>query len=168
MAKAIDEIIEVHGTSFVGFDTETVVKLTGGKSNPLQNCVTKRSTGMTGMIYSDKESSGYENKVNAELRKLGITDTFKSGKSRWGKKIPGTPFVEHNENKYIQIILIENKHITKYYVNGIETDKDKIEGLPKAYQSKHGVRCKRYNFDSITHLRFNKREYTFYRERVTS
>lgn len=165
MNKRIDQIINVKGTTFIGFDTETTVKLTGGKKNPLQGRVTKRTTGLTGMLFSDQNSSGYENKVNRELKKLGITETFKAGSARWGHHIPGTPFVEHKDNKYLQVILNDNKHETKYYVDGIETPKEEIEGLPKPRPTKHGVNCKRYNFNSITKLRYNKMEYSFYSER---
>ena len=167
-SKTIQDIIAVHGTAFIGFDTETDVKLTGGKKNPLQGKVTKRTIGLTGMVFSDKESSGYENQVNRELRKLGITDVFKSGASRWGTKIPGTPFVEHKENMYLQVILTNRSKETKYYVEGIETDKDKIEGLPKSRPAANGVNCKRYKFDSIKKLRYNKKEYTFYSERIVA
>lgn len=164
--KTIDQIINVKGTGFVGFDTETQVKLTGGKKNPLQGRVTKRTTGLTGMIFSDKESNGYENQVNRELAKLGITDTFKAGSSRWGHHIPGTPFIEHKDNMYLQVILTGKSKQTKYYVDGIETPVDEIQGLPKRQPIKNNVNCKRFKFDSITCLRYNRKEYTFYSEKV--
>lgn len=167
MSKQINEIIEVKGCTFIGFDTETTVKLTGGKKNSLQGKVTKRTFGLTGMVFSDKESSGYENKVNRELAKLGITDTFKAGSSRWGTHILGTPFVEHKDNMYLQVILTGSSKETKYYVEGIETSIDEIEGLPKQRPSKNNVNCKRYNINNIKKLRYNKREYTFYDEQRT-
>lgn len=163
--KTINQIINVRGTSFIGFDTETTVKLTGGKKNPFQGRVTKRTTGLTGMIFSDQNSNGYENQVNRELAKLGITDTFKAGSAKWGHHIPGTPFVEHKDNTYLQVILTESNKETKYYVDGIETSKEEIEGIPKQRVIKNNVNCKRYNINNIKKLRYNKTEYTFYSER---
>jgi len=168
MSKTIADIIKVTGTTFIGFDTETLVKLKGGKGNPLQGKVTKRTTGLTGMVFSDKNGSGYENKVNRELVKLGITDTFKAGSSRWGSHIPGTPFIEHKDNMYLQVILTGKSNETKYYVDEVEIDKDKIDGLPNPAPVKNNVNCKRYNFNSIKTLRYNKREYNFYDERRVS
>ena len=163
--KTIDQIIKVNGTTFIGFDVETPVKLTGGKKNSLQDRVTKRTFGLTGMVFSDKESNGYENQVNRELAKLGITDTFKAGSAKWGQRITGTPFIEHKNNIYLQVILTGTSKETKYYVDGIETPKEEIEGLPKQRPSKNNVNCKRYNINNIKTLRYNKKEYTFYNER---
>lgn len=57
----------VSGNSFVGLDTEVVVPLKGGKSNPMQNRVTKRTIGSRVQVFTNKGVNGYANMVHRRL-----------------------------------------------------------------------------------------------------
>ena len=79
----------VNGTSFVGLDTESVVKLKGGKKNEQQGRVTKRTLGSQVMVFTNQESNGYENMVQRRLIEEGKDPTsFKVGERAWGKRVP--------------------------------------------------------------------------------
>ena len=93
-----------HGTNFIGFDMKTKVVLKGGKKNPMQGKVDKIHEGFSGMIFSNKDSSAYENMVNRRRALAGLPTDFTSGKLPWGTKMPGTSVIEHNGAAYLQII----------------------------------------------------------------
>jgi hypothetical protein len=93
-----------HGTNFIGFDMKTPVVLKGGKSNPLQGQVFKIHEGFSGMIFSNKESSAYENMVNRRRALAGQPADFKAGALPWGTRIEGTAVIEHKGEHYLQLI----------------------------------------------------------------
>ena len=119
----------VNGSTFISLDTITPVKLTGGKSNPLQGRVTKKVTGSNVMVFQNKKgSNSYSNMVNRRLEKEGKIPTFEVGPRTWGTRIPETPFIQHEENLYLEVIFL-NSGKSEYLVDGKEYS-DEIEGLP--------------------------------------
>lgn len=55
MTNINDVLKNVNGSSFVGIDTETDVTLLGGKNNPMQGRVTKKTTGSSVMVFSKQD-----------------------------------------------------------------------------------------------------------------
>ena len=108
----------IASTTFVGMDTETVVKLPGGRSNPYQGRLTKRMTGANVSVYGNIHSSGYENKVKRNLAKEGKDpESFKVQPLTWGKHIPGTAFIEHKGKYYISVVFNRPGKV-EYFLDG--------------------------------------------------
>lgn len=119
----------VNGSTFISLDTITPVKLTGGKSNPLQGRVTKKTTGSNVMVFQNKKgSNSYSNMVNRRLEKEGKIPTFEVGPRTWGTRIPETPFVQYKDSEYLEAIFLKSGK-SEYLVDGSPFDGE-IEGLP--------------------------------------
>jgi hypothetical protein len=119
----------VNGATFIGIDTETNVKLTGGKANPLQGRVTKRVRGSNVMVFQNKKSSGYEAMVMRRLEKEGKDpSTFALSPRAWGTRLSGAPLVEHKGSYYVEVIFLK-PGTTEYLVDGHVTAKEDITGL---------------------------------------
>ena len=98
---------DIPGGTFVGIDTETVVKLPGGRSNPYQGRLTKRMLNANVMVFGNTNSNAYENMVKRRLEKEGQDpEQFKLGKRAWGQRIDGTAFVEHKGEHYVEVIFM--------------------------------------------------------------
>lgn len=151
---------KVNGATFAGLDTITEVKLLGGKKNPFQGRVIKMTKGSTVMLFTNKNSNGYENMVKRRLEQEGKDATgFELKPRAWGQRIENSPFVEHKEKKYIECIFIKGGK-SVFMVDGKEVDKEEIEGLPDAKpsdESQGGVDNKviirTYAVDSIEKMR---------------
>jgi len=116
----LKDVLKVVGTSFISLTIETDVKLPGGKKNPLQGQVTKKST-MNVMVFSNKNVNTYQNMVNRRLEKEGKQSDFVVGERSWGVRIPNTPFVEHNGQFYLDVI-VKSTSESDYFVNGRKVD----------------------------------------------
>jgi hypothetical protein len=120
---------EVNGNSIISIDTLTDVTVKGGKKNPFLGRVTKRTTGSSVMVFQNKNVNGYENMVKRRLQKEGKNpETFVLGPRQWGTRVPGTPFVEHNGQTYLEVIYLRRGNV-EYLVDGQQYKGD-IEGLP--------------------------------------
>lgn len=113
---AIEAILApISGATFASLDTQTDVKLTGGKANSQQGRIVKRCLGNRVMLFTNKRSSGYENMVKRHLEAAGLDPaTFQAGKLPWGARVPETPFIEHNGNLYLQAVFLKAGDV-KYY-----------------------------------------------------
>lgn len=144
----------VHGATFIALNTETDVPLKGGKANPLQGRVRKTCIGSNVMVFQNARSNAYENMVKRRLEKEGKNpETFVLSPRKWGNRIPNTPFVEHNGKLYLEVIFMKAGE-SKYYVDGVETDKDRIPGLDDKQEGEQGgldnkVIIRTYSVDSI-------------------
>lgn len=120
-----------NGCTFASLDTITNVSLKGGKKNPYQGRVTKRTSNNQVMLFTNEKSNGYENMVKRRLEAEGKDpNSFTVGSLKWGKRVENTPFIEHNGNYYLQVIF--NKGGTSnYYVDNKLVDPSTIEGLPE-------------------------------------
>lgn len=156
------EIDTIKGSSFISLDTVTDVKLTGGKKNPLQGRVQKKTSGANVMVFNDTEQNGYENMIKRRMEAEGKdSSTFTLGKRAWGQRIDQSPFIDHNGKKYLECIFMSpGKSV--YLVDGVETPKDDIEGIPVHKENpdsqggiENKVNIRAFSLDSISAIRIN-------------
>ena len=159
----------VSGSSFVGIDTETVVSLTGGKSNPHKGRVTKRTTGSNVMVFQNRQINGYAAMVERRLVAEGKkASDFKLQPRLWGTRIEDSPFVEHDKNGttqyYLEVIFLKAGEV-EYLLDGKVINKADIIGLPmkKDAGGQGGlddqVIIRSFKLDSITKVRIDGTEY---------
>jgi hypothetical protein len=156
---------KVNGASFIGLDTETAVKLTGGQKNPLQGRVSKITIGSNVMVFSNKHVNAYDNMVKRRLAAEGKDpESFQLSPRAWGQRETGTPFVNHNGNEYLEVIFLKAGDV-HYRVDGILTPKDQIPGLPaRSEEGEQGglqnkVIIRTYAVESIIAIRVDKMTY---------
>jgi len=148
------------GNTFIGLDTETVVPLKGGKSNPMKDKVTKRVTRSKVQIFGNVHQNGYGNMVARRLVAEGKDpEEFELGQLKWGTRVPGSAFIEHKGSYYVQVIFQESGSV-EYFYNGQMIEKDKIIGLDEKEprdDSQGGLEKKvivrSYKLDSIKEAR---------------
>lgn len=169
MTKLEHFLQKINGCEFAGIDTETSVVLRNGKRNILQGRVTKVVTGSNVMLFSNTNSNGYENAVKKRLAQEGKDpESFQLSPRKWGQRISGTPFVQHNDKLYIEVIFIK-AGTSKYLVDGVETDRNQIEGLETDKQEgeqgglsdEKKVIIRTYSIDSIKRITLNKETHVF-------
>jgi hypothetical protein len=167
MQNALEQILEnVNGGSFVSIDTVTEVKLKGGKANPFQGRVTKRVTGSQVMVFQNKKSNAYENMVQRRLVAEGKDPaSFELQPRKWGTRIPETPFILHNDQKYLEVIFLRAGK-SELLVDG-KPYSGEIPGLPEVSDNEESqggldnkVIIRTYKCDSIKCIRVNQQEYT--------
>lgn len=121
---------DVKGTEFIGLDTSTEVTLLGGMKNPMKGRVRKVNVGGNVMVFGMKQGSAYDNMVRRRMAQEGLDPTeFELKPRKWGKRIEGTPFIEHNGETYLEVIYVHPGK-THYELDGVLTDEKFIEGLP--------------------------------------
>ena len=160
MTTAIEALVTtISGTGFVGLDTVTDVKLSGGRKNILQGRVKKVMKGATVMMFTNKNSNGYENMVNRRLEAEGKVVEFKVHPRVWGKRVEGKPIVEHNGEKYLEAVFIKPGAV-HYELDGKPVDPSTLEGFQsaKVYEEQQGgvenkVALRVFKFSSITGMR---------------
>jgi hypothetical protein len=153
----------VNGSSFVGLDTVTSIKLAGGKKNEQQGRINKITTGLSVMVFQNKNGSAYENMVRRRLIAEGRNpDSFTLGERKWGHRITNTPFIEHNGKYYLEVICLKPGK-SSYTIDGLHIDKSSINGLQKVDDdddSQGGldnkVIIRTYSLDSIRNIRIDK------------
>ena len=118
------------GGTFVGIDTRTSVKLTGGRKNVQQGRVTKVMRGATVMVFTNAEVNAYDAMVRRRLAAEGLDpESFTLGERVWGTRVAGTPFVEHNGKYYLETIFLKPGTV-EYELDGVPVSPLLIEGLP--------------------------------------
>ena len=148
----------LEGGTFVGMDTVTDVKLTGGKKNAQQGRVTKRMTGAQVMCFTNSKTNAYDAMVRRRLEAEGKDpDSFELGPRAWGQRIVGTPFVEHNGKHYLEVIFLKSGSV-QYLLDGQPVDETAIEGLPDRKEGEQAglenkVVIRTFALDSIVELR---------------
>ena len=154
----------VNGGTFISIDTNTNVKLTGGKKNPQQGLVTKVTEGLNVMVFQNLKTNAYQNMVNKRLGKEGKSTEFSVGPRKWGARMEGMPFVEHNGEHYLEVICLGSGH-SHYEVNGVPAKADDIEGLPAPRPTfgqgglDNEVLIRTYKIGSITSITINKQTF---------
>ena len=157
------EISGLNGSSFIGIDTLTNVKLTGGKSNPMQDKVQKATIGSNVMIFSNKNSNGYSNMVKRRLESEGKESNFEVKPRTWGIRIENTPLVLHKEEYYLEAIFLKSGQ-SLYFLEGKPIKKDLVQGLDKKEEGEQGgldnkVIIRSYKVSSICRITINKEVY---------
>ena len=134
-----EHICDFTGCQIISLDTQTNVKLKGGKSNPYQGRVMKVTRGINAMIF--KSGVGYENMINTRLKQEYPNSPdykFESGPRRWGQRLNDTPIIQHTDNEYLEYIAL-NSGVTTYYLDGDEISKSLIEEyLPPVNNGEQG------------------------------
>lgn len=158
----------VNGGSFVGIDTLIDVPLSGGKKNPMQGRVTKRTVGNQVMVFQNKSSSSYGDMVQRRLIAEGKDPaSFELQPRAWGERIPETPFIHYHkdgvDNFYLEVIFLKDGEST-YMLDGTPIDAKDIVGLKPAVESEQGglrnkVIIRSFKLTSIEKVRIDKTEY---------
>ena len=159
-ATLINAVAAIQGASFVGIDTHTDVKLTGGQKNPQQGRVTKRMLGATVMAFTHQNVNAYKAMVQRRLATEGKDpEDFKLGERAWGTRVPNMPVVEHKGSYYLEVIFIKPGN-AEYLLDGVVVPAESIQGLPPKREGEQGgledkVIIRDFKAESITELRIN-------------
>lgn len=165
--NVLNGIVEgIKGTRFASIDTISEVKLKGGKKNPFQNRVFKKTEGSV-IILTNTPEHVYSNMVKKRLVEEGKDfKEFTLQPRAWGSRIANTCFIEHKDEKYLETIFVSAGKST-YLVDGVETEPSEIEGLEldkKVNENSQGgldnkVIIRTYKLDSILNIRVNGEEF---------
>jgi hypothetical protein len=157
MSKLQTLLANVNGNTIIAIDTVTVPKLAGGQKNPMQGKVRKIMIGGNVMVFTNKNSNGYENMVNRRLAQEGKDPaSFQLGERAWGKRIAGTPFVEHNGAMYLEVIFLKPGKV--HYEHGVrEISAAQVQGLQQKDEAEQGgldnkVIIRTFKADSISSI----------------
>ena len=161
----IAAVSAINGSSFVGIDTRTVVKLTGGQKNPQQGRVTKRMIGASVMAFTNQNVNAYKAMVERRLIAEGKSPTdFVLHERAWGTRIPNMPIVVHNKDGvdqyYLEVIFLK-PGVTYYELDGVQVPTTDIIGLPAAREGgdqgglDNRVIIRDFKCESITEMRID-------------
>ncbi len=129
----------VNGGTFISIDTETAVPLSGGKKNPHQGRITKRTIGSNVMVFTNRETNAYENMVKRRLGQEGKDpETFELSPRSWGERETGTPFVTHDGNLYLEVIFLKAGETEYFLDNATLIAKEDIIGLKPVIHAEQG------------------------------
>jgi hypothetical protein len=118
----------VSGT-IIAFDSQTVVPLLGGKSNPMLGRVFKHMTAAQAMVFGNVNSSAFVNMVRRRLILEGKDpNDYQPSERKWGTRIKGTAFVENKGEYYVEVLFLRPGNVV-YYYNGQVIDKSEIIGF---------------------------------------
>ena len=74
---------QLSGNTFIGLTTETTPKLKGGKKNPLQGRITKRTVSVV-QIFTNQNGSAYA-KMGVSSRAAATLFAMEHGMVTWGE-----------------------------------------------------------------------------------
>lgn len=156
---------QLKGATFVGLDTVTDVKLTGGKANAMQGRVQKHTTGARVQVFSKGgEQGGYARMVRRRLDTQPGTsgEAFDLSPRSWGTRIDGTCYVEHKGAFYLEVIFIapgtthytlDGKEIAKHDIAGLPVERELSEDAQGGLYEESRVIIRTYKLDSIVGMR---------------
>jgi len=162
--ELIERLLNTKGTTIISVEASTNPRLLKtdnpywDKENKKWN-ITKLSyvNGMIGWIYT--------NSVNNQRSREGKSEDFQAHKRRWGKRIKGTPLVDHKGNKYLEL-KVENHYRTVYLdADGYPVDERDLEpykqnSKPKSRQGvEKEVVLRDYKIDSIETITLGGEKY---------
>lgn len=125
--------------------------------------IRKVTTGQRVMLFTNQETSGYENMVKRRLAEEGKNpDNFVIGDLPWGARMPGTPLFVHKDKKgevnyYLQTIELSPGR-KKYFIGNTEVDPAELGFKGKEFATNQGlspgneVVVSTYNIVHITKL----------------
>ena len=134
----LEKLLSFRGCKALTIVSRTKVKVK--KAAPFKEVVKESITnGMTGGIYA-----------NAMSKAIGTA--FTPGPRVWGTRIKGSPIVEHNGKKYLEMHVIRTK--AKYFADGVEVPEEAVK--PFMYAKKDSpVKWRDYSFESIKEVRMD-------------
>jgi len=155
-----------NGATFVSFDSLTDVKLSGGMKNQMQGRIQKLTLNSNVIIFQNKNSNGYENMVNKRLKQENLNPaTFELSPRTWGKRIEGTPVIEHKGAHYLEVIFIRSGS-SSYLFDGKDINKNDVIGLEAPAMNSEGqgglnnkVIIRTFKLSSIKRITINKETY---------
>lgn len=158
---------QVNGSSIITLDTVTIPTLKGGMKNPHKGRVLKHGVGHSVMVFQNKHTNGYDAMVRRRLEAEGKNpDTFELSPRKWGVRLQGLPFVEHNGALYLEVIFL--KPGSSYYsLDGVKCDPSLIQGLELDHQEaeqgglENKVILRTFKCDSIRRVSVGGANYTF-------
>lgn len=159
--RLLANLLKVSGNQFVSLKTRTSVKMKKGKEadgnlNPFYGRVEKvsRIRGRIGFNYT--------NAVNNAREAEGNPEEFVAGPRPWGKRVEGTPIVEHNGSHYLEVQVEDSMEAPIYFVDGVqatpEQEKELLAFLPAKDSLSIVVRT--YKLESIIWLNQGGHEYS--------
>lgn len=128
----------VNGGSFISIDTQVQVLLTGGKKNPHQGRIQKRTIGSSVMVFTNRATNAYEAMVMRRLSNEGKDpESFQLSARSWGLRETGTPFVRYNGNLYLEVIFLRAGE-TEYFLDNELIAMENIIGLKPVIHAEQG------------------------------
>lgn len=161
----------INGATFIGLDiitTPTLNKTMPGDRktpNPHFGRITKVVKGMSGQAFTNKTRSAYESMVKRRLAAEGKDpEQFVLSARVWGVRVANTPFVEHNDELYLEVI-VQNEGTPVYCLDGNPIDISDIIGMREHKPAEQGglenkVTIRAIRSDSIHALRIDGVEVT--------
>lgn len=154
-----------QGVTFAGMDTTTKQRLLGGRKNPMVGRVNKVCRGHRVMLYTNQNTNGYENMVRRRLEAEGKDIEWNVASLPWGKRIPNTPIIVHNDKHYLQVIFLACGEVG-YQLDGMPIMKEMIQGMPiedmssgrQGLEDENKVILRTFALDSIDAIRMMKEE----------
>lgn len=132
----------IRGCTFAAIDTET---------HPKEGVI-KVLEGTQVILFTNKKSHGYERMLQRRLAQAGLPADFKVSEMKWGRKLPGSPLIEHKGKYYLQVILL--KQGRGYgIVQGQRVTLEELKQYLGTRDRSETVSVRAYNLDSITGIR---------------
>lgn len=159
--RLAENLKQLKGTAIASIDSKTIVKLAGGKKNPLQGKIEKLVKGSSIMLFTNKLSNGYVAMVKRRLEKEGKDpNTFKVSPRLWGERLSNSCVVQHKGELYLEAIHLKPPKSVTYLCEGSPIKKELVVGLPKATSNagsqgnlEDKVKIRTYKLNSIVNFR---------------
>jgi hypothetical protein len=153
--QLVEMLVKNKGAKIVTLYTETQPKMK--KTNNPYLGVIKKSR-INGVV-----NFNYENSVNRQRVREDSTPDFKAEERKWGKRINGTPVVEHKGKYYLEV-KVERTLDTKYELNNEEVSYESLK--PFFYERSTGrqelekeVILRDFSLDNLKALKYNGQMY---------
>ena len=133
----------LNNPSEVILNIETLCRVTGGKSNPMQGRVTKRYDVVAELSMKD-----------LYLKKMREDDPdFVVGQRKWGTRVGTGCMIEHKGKQYMECFIKEFRSGILYYLDGVPINRKDITGFPPPRENNTRIAC--YSVDSIKRMRLH-------------
>lgn len=158
-SKLFSNLSKVRNNAIGSIETCQTVQLTGGKKNPMQGRVTKKTAGGSVMFFGNTKSNGYVNMKRRKAAKNGNTDAgnIQPKKRVWGERIQETPLIFHKGKVYVEMVYLHAPTKIEYFLDGKPIDKNDIQGMPKARKTgENDIPLRVMKLETITRLKMGK------------
>lgn len=150
--ELVEVLKSVKGNTFISIESKTEPKLK--KGNPF-NALIKISKVFGAIGFN------YENSVNNQRIRESLEVDFEAKPRQWGKRIKGTPLVEHKDKYYLEVKVQGAE--SDYFQDNNRVDVDKIKPWMYNSKSRQGVEkeviVRDYSLDNISRIKINKKDF---------